>query len=159
MKLLSTIYVDNEDFQNFNVNATNENRRVSNLNLLKDAFIAFIKNPSLKNWGLNNLLALKQILHIIISSIFINKERLRLAQFVMKGKKQAIVATMLPFHCSHVSGSAQLRLLHHEVWHQGFGAVAESDRSVCTWSSTTGIRRAAGTRRRRCSRVSTATGL
>ena len=72
-----------EDFQNFNIDATNENRRVSSLGLLKDALLAFLKKPSLKNWGLNNLLAFKQILHIVLSYIFINKERLRLAQFVM----------------------------------------------------------------------------
>lgn len=74
---------DYEDFQKFNVDATNENRRVSSLGLLKQAFLSFLKNPNLKNWGLNNFLSIKQIIYIVISSIFKNKERLRLAQFVM----------------------------------------------------------------------------
>lgn len=68
-------------FQEFNIKVTDENRRFSNLSLLWSAFKSFLAKPSFINWGLNNFLAIKQIVYIVISSILINKERLRLAQF------------------------------------------------------------------------------
>lgn len=68
-------------FQEFNIKVTDENKRFSNLSLLWSAFKSFLTKPNLFNWGLNNFLALKQVITIIISSIFVNKERLRLAQF------------------------------------------------------------------------------
>ena len=72
-----------ENFQKFNIEVTDENRRVSNLGLLLKALVSFLKNPTLKGWGLNNFLSIKQLFSIVFTSIFINKERLRLAQFVM----------------------------------------------------------------------------
>lgn len=70
-----------EKFQKLNTLLTIENRRSSKVGAIFSALKEFLRNPSLKYYGLNNFLCISQLTRIIFSSIFKNKERLRLAQF------------------------------------------------------------------------------
>ena len=72
-----------QNFQRLNTALTMGNRRTASGSLLKEAIMSFLKKPSFDAWGLNNLLAIKQIVKIIFSSIRVNKERLRMAQFTL----------------------------------------------------------------------------
>ena len=79
-----TIPDDYKYFQELNLMMTKGNRRVSSFSSILKIIKIFFKRPNLKYWGLNNFLAIKQIVYIILSSIIHNKERLRSAQFTMQ---------------------------------------------------------------------------
>tara|TARA_Y100000992_G_scaffold81395_1_gene51797 strand:+ start:3286 stop:4689 length:1404 start_codon:yes stop_codon:yes gene_type:complete len=72
-----------KNFQGLNIALTMGSRRAANRSLFKEAIFSFLKKPNLDAWGLNNLLAIKQLIKIIFFSIFGNKERLRMAQFTL----------------------------------------------------------------------------